>query len=128
MLISHFSALQDEWKDIGFDVKGVTADVASEDGRAHLISEIRSWLGSNGRLDILVNNVGTNIRKASVEYSAEDVQKVFQTNFFSMFALTVAMYPWLKREEGELCSSVINIGSVAGGKYFLRVRSSALSC
>ena len=70
----------------------IQADVASVDGRDHLVEEIHSWLGSN-RLDILVNNVGTNIRKPSIEYTQDDIDTVFKTNFFSMFALTVALHP-----------------------------------
>ena len=103
-----------EWIQEGFDVTTVQADVASVDGRDHLVKEIRSWLGSNPKLDILVNNVGTNIRKPSIEYTQDDIDTVFKTNFFSMFALTVALHPLLKRQNGEYSSSVINIGSVAG--------------
>ncbi|CAJ1940446.1 unnamed protein product [Cylindrotheca closterium] len=103
-----------DWKNNGYDVTGVTADVASSSGREDLMAEIKSWLGESGKLDILVNNVGTNIRKASIEYTEEDVQKVFNTNFHSMFSLTTACHHLLKREKGENSSSVINIGSVAG--------------
>ena len=71
----------------------VQADVASVDGRDHLVQEIHSWLGSKPKLDILVNNVGTNIRKPSIEYTQDDIDTVFKTNFFSMFALTVALHP-----------------------------------
>ena len=104
------------WKANGFDVTGITADVASSEGREGLMHEIRSWLGEDQRLDILVNNVGTNIRKPSIEYTQEDVEKVFNTNFHSMFALTTSCHPLLKRKQGEKCSSVVNIGSVAGGR------------
>ena len=65
--------------------------------------EIKNWLaeeeGKQQLLDILVNNVGTNIRKPSIEYTEEDVQKVFDTNFHSMFSLTTACYPLLKRKK-----------------------------
>jgi Tropinone reductase 1 len=107
----------EQWQSEGFDVTGVTADVASVQGRDDLLQELKTWLDGE-RLDVLVNNVGTNIRKASIEYKPEDVQKVFDTNFHSMFALTTSCHPYLKRKQGELASSVINIGSVAGGKFF----------
>lgn len=41
-----------------------------------------------GMLDILVNNVGTNIRKATVDYTPEEYFKVMDTNFNSVFLLT----------------------------------------
>lgn len=107
----------EEWKSSGYDVTGVTADMASSNGRDNLMTEIKNWLGEDGKLDILVNNVGTNIRKPSIEYTEEDVRKVFDTNFHSMFSLTTACHPLLKREKGEVFSSVINIGSVAGGEF-----------
>lgn len=107
----------EEWKSNGYDVTGVEADVASSEGRDSLMTEIKNWLGEEEKLDILVNNVGTNIRKPSIEYTEEDVKKVFDTNFHSMFSLTTACHPLLKRDKGEPFSSVINIGSVAGGEF-----------
>lgn len=107
-------ACVEEWKEQGLDVTGVPADVASEEGRAALMKEMKEWLGEKQELDILVNNVGTNIRKKSIEYTQDDIEKVWNTNFQSMFGLTVACHPLLKRKRGQPFSSVINIGSVAG--------------
>jgi Tropinone reductase 1 len=107
-----------DWTSMGYNVRGVLADVSTEDGRGHLMGAIYDWLkeegGRTGRLDILVNNVGMNIRKPSIEYTSEDITKVWNTNFHSMFDLTMRCYPLLKREVGEQSSSVVNIGSVAG--------------
>jgi Tropinone reductase 1 len=104
----------EEWKAQAFDVTGVKADVSTKEGREGLMTDVQSWLDGKDSLDILVNNVGTNIRKPSVEYTEEDIQKVWNTNYHSMFALTVAFHPFLKRGPGEQTSSVVNIGSVAG--------------
>jgi len=110
--------LSKEWKeDQGFDVTGICADVSTSEGLDSLFSEIKTWLEKTTgeeRLDILVNNVGMNIRKPSTEYSKLDLQTVWKTNFDSMFGLTMKCYPLLKRKADELASSVINIGSVAG--------------
>ena len=64
------------------------------------------------------------IRKASVDYSTGEVEFIWQTNFFSMFALTTACHGFLKRKRQPndessssasfFSSSVINVGSVAG--------------
>jgi Tropinone reductase 1 len=64
-----------------------------------------------GKLDILVNNVGTNIRKKFVEYSETEIRQLFETNLFSMMELTRLCHPMLKKS-GH--ASVINIASVAG--------------
>lgn len=104
-----------EWKDDhGFDVTGVCADVSTQEGIDVLFDNICDWIGPSQRLDILVNNVGMNIRKPSVEYTKEDTQTVWRTNFDSMFDLTMKCHPLLKRNPDEPTSSVVNIGSVAG--------------
>ncbi|CAB9519972.1 5-keto-D-gluconate 5-reductase [Seminavis robusta] len=110
------------WGDQGWNVQGVTADLATTEGRTAFCQKIEEWLQGR-RLDVLVNNVGTNIRKASVDYTPEDVEFVWQTNFFSFFALTTACHKFLTRPQSQstalpaatgTTSSVINIGSVAG--------------
>ena len=73
----------------------------------------------------MINNVGTNIRKPSVEYTEEDYDFIMKTNLQSVFELTKLCYPMLKRSERQWdkkfshdeprdTSSVVNIGSVAG--------------
>jgi NAD(P)-dependent dehydrogenase (short-subunit alcohol dehydrogenase family) len=43
-----------------------------------------------GALDILVNNVGRNIRKATTEYSAEEYRAVMATNLDSTYRMCQA--------------------------------------
>lgn len=105
-------AFVEECRSKGMDVQGVVADVASAEGRSGLIDEIETFLDGKG-LDILVNNVGTNIRKPSIEYTQEDLEFVLNTNLCSMFGLTAGCHKFLKRSDGTT-SSVVNIGSVAG--------------
>jgi Tropinone reductase 1 len=97
-------------------LQGVVADVATAQGRETFVAAIHEFCAPNHhKLDILVNNVGTNIRKPSIEYTDDDVQHVWNTNFHSMFALTAACHSLLKRNPNhEPTSSVVNIGSVAG--------------
>jgi tropinone reductase I len=63
------------------------------------------------KLDILVNNVGTNIRRKTTEYSAEEISFIFQTNLLSAFNLTRKLYPNLQKS-GQ--ASIVNMASVAG--------------
>ena len=103
----------DKWRASGMKVDGVVADVSTKEGREKLMDAVKKWLDGKP-LDVLVNNVGTNIRKPSIEYTAEDLEFIWRTNYESFFALTLACYPFLKRKQGEQTSSVVNIGSVAG--------------
>lgn len=108
-----------EWKNLGMDCSGVVADLSTPTGRQDFVDAIEAWLKGK-RLDILVNNVGTNIRKPSVDYTEKERAFLWQTNLESMFALTVKCHPFLKRLDSSAGStalataSVVNIGSVAG--------------
>ncbi|MBX2896507.1 MAG: SDR family oxidoreductase [Cyclobacteriaceae bacterium] len=64
-----------------------------------------------GKLDVLVNNVGTNLRKKFVDYSESEIRQLFETNLFSMIQLTHACYPLLQKSGS---ASVVNMASVAG--------------
>jgi tropinone reductase I len=83
-------------------------DVSNAEFRAQLIEKISSnW----NKLDILVNNVGTNVRKKFVEYSENEYRQLFETNLFSCTEISRLAYPLLKNS-GK--ASVIQIASVAG--------------
>jgi len=123
------SSCLEKWReDLGADtsagsVDGIVADLSEAEGRKKFVDAVRTWLDGN-QLDILVNNVGTNIRKPSIEYNEEEIDHILRTNFQSMFSLTVLLHDLLKRSGAEggaghspstlTTSSVVNIGSVAG--------------
>jgi Tropinone reductase 1 len=88
-----------------FTLEGDLTDANVRKSLAQKIEE--NW----GKLDVLVNNVGTNVRKKFVEYSEEEYRQLFETNLFSMMELTRLCYPMLKKSQG---ASVVNIASVAG--------------
>lgn len=59
-----------------------------------------------GLLDILVNNVGTNIRKATMDYTPEEFAHVMDTNFASLFLLTQVQYVLMMSHfSDDLCFS-----------------------
>jgi Tropinone reductase 1 len=64
------------------------------------------------RLDALVNNVGTNIRKAAVEYMREEYERIVSTNLTSAFELTRSAHALLKSARDG--ASVVNVSSVSG--------------
>jgi len=66
------------------------------------------------KLDILVNNIGTNIRKKTTAYSDDELDLLLRTNLISAFSLSRDLYPFLKAGESP---SVVNISSVAGLKH-----------
>ncbi|KAL3692956.1 hypothetical protein R1sor_006607 [Riccia sorocarpa] len=98
-----------EWKGSGHLVHGSTSDVTKEDSRVQLVKQVSETF--NGKLDILVNNVGTNVKKPTVDYSADDYSFLFSTNLESAFRLNQLAFPLL-RSAGS--SSIVNVSSVAG--------------
>jgi len=59
----------------------------------------------------LVNNAGINIRKAAVEYSEEEYQKIIGISLTTPFLLSRKLYPFLKKSGN---ASIINVSSVSG--------------
>jgi len=89
-------------------VEFLEADVVNASSRQKITEHISErW----GKLDVLVNNVGTNIRKRMVDYTEEEYRKVFEVNLFSMIEMSRLCFPFLKSSGS---GSVINIASIAG--------------
>jgi len=73
---------------------------------------VQQTVGELGQLDILVNNAAEQHPQDSIEkISAEQLERTFRTNIFSMFYLSKAALPHLK--EG---SAIINTTSVTAYK------------
>jgi len=112
---ANLSECLQEWEALGFSVKGCVCDVSTTSGRRKLINSFKKDYGVD-TLHGLVNNVGSNIRKSTVDYTEVEYNKIMETNLESAFYLTKDCYPLLCN--GGLArssSSVVNIGSVAGG-------------
>ena len=62
-----------------------------------------------GRLDILINNAGTTVRKPPEDLSVQDWHLVIDTNLTGAFICSQAAYPHMVRSGG---GKIINIGSM----------------
>lgn len=87
----------------------VTADVSTSAGRKEVLEAV---IRRHGRLDVLVNNVGTNLRKASTDFTEEEYDQLCATNQGSAFHLCRAAFVHLARAGGRGC--VVNISSICG--------------
>jgi 2-deoxy-D-gluconate 3-dehydrogenase len=95
-----------ELKTLGVETASFEADVAREDAVERLVADVRTRFG---RVDVLVNNAGINIRKAPQDYSLAEWREVLDVNLTSAFLLCRAVYPLMKAQGG---GKIINIGSM----------------
>ncbi|AKS43258.1 SDR family oxidoreductase [Wenzhouxiangella marina] len=89
----------------GLKVHAVPGDVTRPEDRTVLLAAVGE------RLDMLINNVGTNRRKRVLDYAPGELDQLLDTNLIAAFELTRAAHPLLKKA-GQ--ASVVNISSVAG--------------
>jgi 2-deoxy-D-gluconate 3-dehydrogenase len=88
------------------DALAIEVDVTDEASVQHLV---QGALQRCGRLDLLVNNAGINVRKLPQEISLAEWRQVMDTNLTSAYLCSHAAYPAMKSAGG---GKVINIGSM----------------
>ncbi|MCB2054377.1 MAG: glucose 1-dehydrogenase [Geminicoccaceae bacterium] len=97
---------------IGRGALGIACDVAD---KASVDAAVHRAVDAMGGLDIVVNNAGTSHRnKPMAEVSEEEFDRLFAVNVKSIYLMTLATLPALRRsgETGGAC--IVNIGSTAG--------------
>jgi short-subunit dehydrogenase len=86
----------------------IAGDVTSSVDRERLVRETLSALG---RIDALVNNAGFGQRGPIETVPVEKIRENFETNLFSLIALTQLVIPIMRRQGS---GRIVNISSVAG--------------
>lgn len=95
-------------EDFGHKAVGVAADVTQPDQVAAMTERA---LSDFGRIDILINNAGVNIRGPIDELSYEEFQKVQEINVNGVWLCAKAVVPHMKeRKSGR----IINLASTLG--------------
>ncbi len=84
----------------------ITTDVAEEASVQGMVEGVVNQLG---RVDMLVNNAGTNIRKLPQDLSSEEWRTVLDVNLTSAFTCSKAVFPHLKKAGG---GKILNNGSM----------------
>ncbi|KAK1588202.1 hypothetical protein Q3G72_020913 [Acer saccharum] len=116
---AEFNKCIHEWEIKGYKVFGSVCDASSRAEREKLMSNVSSLF--NGKLNILINNVGTNVVKATEEYNEEDFSFLMATNFESAYHLSQLAHPLLKASKAGsivFMSSVCGVVSVTGGSIY----------
>ncbi|HXI92637.1 MAG TPA: SDR family NAD(P)-dependent oxidoreductase [Blastocatellia bacterium] len=101
-------ALKREIESAGGRALAVVGDVTSPQDREQLVQEtVRAF----GRIDGLVNNAGYGQRGPIELVPIEAIRQNFETNLFSLIALTQLVIP-IMRAQGS--GRIVNVSSVAG--------------
>jgi 2-dehydro-3-deoxy-D-gluconate 5-dehydrogenase len=95
-----------ELRSLGSDALALDVDVSDE---ASVDALVERTLARCGRLDIVVNNAGINIRKPPEQLALDEWRRVLDVNLTSAFLCARAAHPHLKRAGG---GKIINIGSM----------------
>jgi 2-dehydro-3-deoxy-D-gluconate 5-dehydrogenase len=93
-------------KALGAKTISLEADLRDEKSCRAMVEQAAERLG---RLDILINNAGINIRKPPQELSIAEWKEVIDTNLTSTFVCSQIAYPVMKAAKG---GKIINIGSM----------------
>ena len=92
----------------GIKIKGYRADVTDKADVASLFECISRDLG---RLDVVINNVGSGVYKPFLETSEDDLLRMMDINFFSHFRITQRAVPIMRQQGG---GSVVNVAGSSG--------------
>lgn len=91
---------------LGPDPLSLAVDVTDEHSVSALVDEVVTRCG---RLDIVVNNAGINVRKPPQDLAVEEWRRIIDTNLTGAFLCSRAAYVPMKRGGG---GKIINIGSL----------------
>lgn len=100
------SAVAQQVQETGGRAAIFTADVTGEENVRRLEADISRQLG---RVQILINNAGINIRKNLIEYSLEEWRSVLDTNLTSVFLMCRAFVPHMR---GAGYGRILNMTSI----------------
>ena len=96
----------EELNSLNIKCKSLIVDVVDEISCNELIEDV---VKEFGKINILVNNAGTNIRKRPEEYELDEWKSIIDTNLISMFTCSKAVFKYFKNVSG---GKIINIGSM----------------
>ncbi|MBT3532720.1 MAG: SDR family oxidoreductase [Rhodospirillaceae bacterium] len=80
-----------------------------------IIDAVDRVLAAEGQIDVLVNNAGITQGTSVEETQMSVVRRVFETNYFGVFALTHAVIPGMRERKN---GTIVNVSSIAGRFVF----------
>lgn len=96
-------------------VEMLELEVTSSESVAACVNEL--YERTAGRLDVLINNVGTGILGAAEESSVEQVQQLFDVNFFGALRMTSAVLPRMREQQAGRILFLSSAGGLVSVPY-----------
>ena len=103
-----------ELKEMGGEADSVTVNITDT---ASCEAMVAKTMERFGRIDCLVNNAGTSIRKQPEEYELEEWDQVLDTNLRSAFVCSRLAYPHMKAQGGGKIVMIGSMMSIFGAPY-----------
>jgi NAD(P)-dependent dehydrogenase (short-subunit alcohol dehydrogenase family) len=100
-------ALAGQLREQGARAEAVRLDVGGEQDVARVVGEAAERFG---RLDVLINNAGTDVTLSVEELSQADFDRVLRTNLRGPFLLSKAVFPRMRQQGG---GHIVNVVSTA---------------
>ena len=96
--------------------QGIAVHELDVTNHRHIHQVIDAVVGTEGTIDILINNAGYGLMGPLIEMPLEDLHAQFATNVFAPLAIAQAVAPEMKAQD---CISgrrglIVNIGSISG--------------
>jgi 2-dehydro-3-deoxy-D-gluconate 5-dehydrogenase len=107
-------AAVEELEGLGAAAIALPVDVVDE---ASCRALVEKTVDRFGRLDVLINNAGTNIRKQPEEYSLDEWRLILDTNLTSAFLCSQAAYPAMKLAGGGKIVMIGSMMSIFGASF-----------
>ncbi len=99
----------EEINQAGGEAMAVFVDISRVETIFPMVRQVAQW---KGRLDVLVNNAGTNVRKPALDFSEEDWDRILDTNLKGAFFCSQAAAREMIPAGG---GRILNVSSAAGG-------------
>jgi 2-dehydro-3-deoxy-D-gluconate 5-dehydrogenase len=103
-----------ELEGLGASAIAVRVDVTDQ---ASCRAMVETALDRFGRVDVLVNNAGTNVRKQPEAYTLEEWRLILETNLTSAFVCSQAAYPAMQRAGGGKIVMIGSMMSIFGASF-----------
>jgi NAD(P)-dependent dehydrogenase (short-subunit alcohol dehydrogenase family) len=104
--LDQLNAVAKEARALGTDAEVLQADVTDEAQVARLEKAV---IGKFGKVQILINNAGINIRKPVTDFTLAEWRQVMDTNLTSVFLMCRAFVPHMK---GQSYGRILNLTSI----------------